>query len=130
MVPRQRVQHGLGQVGHLLYYGVPRPLGAVPVRQAGRYREAGRALHEHPDRRLVGRAGDRVALPAAGFGAAPASAGRSPTMAIGVPGARRPSAPVRFETPAASAARAKLMPPDTISRRLALRASCISLSLS
>ena len=38
--------------------------------------------------------------------------------------------PVRFETPTASAARVKLMPPETSSRYLALRASCISLSFS
>ena len=69
LVPRQRVQHELGQAGHLLDYGVLHLLGAVPVRQVEQHREAGRALHERPDRRLVGRAGDQVALPVAGHGA-------------------------------------------------------------
>ena len=47
----------------------------MPVRQVGRYREAGRALHGRPGRRPVGRAGDRVALPVAGHGAVPGLGG-------------------------------------------------------
>ena len=69
LVPRQRVQHELGQMRHLPDYGVLDLLGAVPVRQVEQYREAGRALHERADGRLVGRAGDQVALPMAGHGA-------------------------------------------------------------
>ena len=47
----------------------------MPVRQVGRYREAGRALHGRPGRRPVGRAGDRVALPVAGHSAVPGLGG-------------------------------------------------------
>lgn len=68
LVPRQRVQHELWQVGHLPDYGVLHLLGTVPVRQVEQHREARRALHERADGRLVGRAGDQVALPVAGHG--------------------------------------------------------------